>query len=157
MSNIDSLTTEIAGLSEADRKALLAKVSAASIHPEMHARIKRALHGLVAPENYDVLIDRLASEGVVRTYMPGEYHASAEDVKKGRLAKLHAAATSSEPAIQSTVAALSGLLRRSGISLTDVVVDDIAGLDRVLASATKPMSVDNRMVCKSLLVRLGIL
>jgi hypothetical protein len=80
-------------------------------------------------------------------------HAAAN--KQKRLEKLSAAATSNEPAIRSTAIALAGLLRRAGISMADVVVDDVAALDRVLASATKPMSVDNRLVCKNLLFRLA--
>jgi hypothetical protein len=85
----------------------------------------------------------------------GGMHASTGDAKKSRLEKLTAAATSTEPAIQSTAVALSGLLRRSGISLADVVVDDVAALDRVFASATKPMSVSDRLSAKAMLYRLG--
>ncbi len=136
--------------------------AAAAIDHDVVARLKRALSAAgIADEAHSKVISACMAEALIpHVHTGGSLHASAAagaGDKQTRLAKLTAAATSSEPAIQSTVAALSGLLRRSGISLADVVVDDVAALDRVLASATKPMSVDNRMVAKSLLVRLGIL
>ena len=119
----------------------------------MHARIKRALHGLVAPENHDVLIDRLASEGVVRTYMPGECHANAGDEKRSRLDRLDAAMASDDPAVRSSAQLLSGMLARAGITREQIAEGNLAALDKVFAASK--LSISDRLTCKALLHRHG--
>jgi hypothetical protein len=156
MSNLETISAQIADLSDADRKALLAKVSAAAIHPEMHLRIKRALNGLAPAENHDRIIDRLASEGAVRTYMPGEYHASAasaDDLRKSRLDRLSAA--KENPTTRSNVVLLEGLLKRGGVTLDAVLDGDLAKIDAVFAASR--LTVSDRLAAKSLLHTYGCL
>jgi hypothetical protein len=160
MSNIDTITAAIAGLSAADRTALLAKVSGAAIHAESERRIKRALNGLAPSENHGLIIDRLASEGVVRT-LPADtsYSASAVDAVAAAsavtnndkpLAERIQAGASNPKKKEATRFALN-LLKRLQIPLE--ACESRATLD----AALKEKSLDERFQCKSALAFANIL
>lgn len=147
----DLLAELLAALSAADRKALLAKVSAAAVHPETERRIKRALNGLAPSENHDRIVDAMCAEGVVRNYLPGEFHASADDLKKQRIDRLAAAAQN--PKTKSSFGVLEGILRRGGVKLEEIAGADVVQIDRVFASSK--MSTSDRMAVKAMLHRFG--
>jgi outer membrane murein-binding lipoprotein Lpp len=159
--NIDTISAQIANLTEADRKALLAKVSSAAIHPETERRIKRALNGLAPSENHDRIVDAMCAEGVVRNYLPGEYHASAVDaIAASAVATLPnndmplldrvKCASENKKKAAATRACL-GLLRRLAVPL------EACESRATLAEAIKGLEPDKRIEIKSALAFCGIL
>lgn len=107
------------------------------------------MNGLAPSENHSAIIDRLASEGVVRNYLPNEFHASAEDVRKARIDKLNAA--KADPAHRSNIEMLEGLLRRGGVTMADVAGGDLTQIDKCLA--TSRLTVADRLAAKAILHR----
>jgi hypothetical protein len=151
-----NLETAIAALPAAERKMLLAKLQAAnSVHPEIEARIKRALNGKAPSENFDGIISAMLAEGVIRNSVVGDHlYAGAADTKQARIERLAAAA--SDHRTESSVKLLKGILKRAHVSLDEIIGADVARLDQIFAAASN-ISVTDRLTCKSIMKRLRLI
>jgi hypothetical protein len=128
-------------------------------------KLRRALATVqgLHEEFHEPIIDSCRAAGLIPGHFSGGelLHANAasstEDQKKARIAKLTAAMDSDNPAIRSNATILAGLLRRGGLALADVAGADVIAIDKLFASSSSRLSTSDKIVCKSILFRMGAL
>jgi hypothetical protein len=133
----------------------IGKLNAARRDENVVARLRAALKAAgIHPDSHEDVIDACDAAGLIPGHFGGgELHASADDVKKARLAKLNAAMDSDDSAIRSNATILVGLLRRGGLCLTDVAGGSIAVIDKAFAASK--LSTTDKIAAKGMLFRLG--
>lgn len=100
----------------------------------------------LSPEDRRQVVDRLGAEAITELAAAAE-----EKAKKTRISRISAMRAERDPEFR----IIEGALSRAGIKIEDVV--DTLTLDKLFASAIRPIDAENRMVIKAGLHRLRLI